>query len=216
MKMSKIAAATLCSVTLMSGALHAATVSNAASGLSNPDTLVTFDEVPLAQNTPVSNQYEGFGLTVSPGLQVHRLHFPLLNLSGRNLSNYSPIVRTFSLFFAEEVQDATFSMITHTGTSTFTAKLQGAVVETFAAPTRLLTSVNFFGFTDIRFDEIEVTAGGFNGAMILDNVAFNVAEPIVTNVPSATPLPVPVPGSLPVMVGGMIAFGLLRARRRAA
>lgn len=206
MKMLKIAAATICTVAAFAGAASAATISNAASGLANPDALVTFDEVPLAQNTSVSNQFESQGLTFSAGVQMHRLNLPFLNLFGRNLSNYSPITRTFSIFFVDDVSDATFSMLTHFGRSTLTAKLDGQTVESFSAYTYLLARNNFFGFTGLRFDEIEVQAGGFNGAMILDNVSYNSA-PLIPN---------PVPGSLPLMAGGAIAFGVLRMRRRSS
>ncbi|MEQ3708321.1 MAG: VPLPA-CTERM sorting domain-containing protein [Tateyamaria sp.] len=196
------AAAIMAFVTLT--AAQAATVINQASGLTDPDTLITFDEGALADGTSVSNQFDG--VSFSAGIQINTFTYPFPNVPGRNLRNFSPIAGTFSIFFDADVTDATFSMITNTGISSFTALLDGEEVETFRGLTTVNSTLNFFGFADILFDEIRIAVGGFNSAMLLDNLAYNVEIPPT----------VPVPASLPLMLGGLGAFGVMRARRKNA
>ena len=196
-----LAAATIMAFVFLTAA-HAATVRNQTSGLTDPDVLLTFDEGTLANGTSVTNQFDG--VSFSAGIQINTVSYPFPNVPGRNLRNFFPITSTFSVFFDNNVTDATFSMITNTGISSFTALLDGAEVETFWAFATLYSASNFFGFTGILFDEIRVAAGGSNSAMLIDNLAYNV------DVPPA----VPVPASLPLMLGGLAAFVLVRARRK--
>lgn len=71
-------------------------------------------------------------------------------------------------------------MVTNIGTSTFTALLNGSVVESFSASTDTTSADNFFGFTGITFDEIRIDAGG-NDVMALDNLQLGT-----TSVPEPT------------------------------
>jgi hypothetical protein len=60
--------------------------------------------------------------------------------------------------------------------STFTALLGGTPVDSFSAPTSL--SQNWFGFTGLLFDQVQITGGGSNGAFLMDNLELNsVPEP---------------------------------------
>lgn len=198
-----LAAATILAFGTLTAA-QAATVTYQTSGLANPDALITFDEGALADGTPVTNQFDG--VSFSSGLQINTVNYPFPNVPARNLRNFSPIAGTFSILFDDDVTDATFSMITNFGISSFTAVLDGVEVETFRALTTLYSPANYFGFTGIVFDEIRVAAGGSNSAMLIDNLAYNWE----------TPPAVPVPASLPLMLGGLIVFGVMRARRKSA
>lgn len=197
-----LAAATFMAISVTSGA-QAVTVINATSGLAAPDRLVTFDEVPVADNTAVTTQYASEGVTFSAGVRLETAAFGFANMSGRKLANFFPVTNSFSIFFASDVTDATLAFATFPGTSTFTALLDGTVVESFSASTGLFGTQNVFGFTDILFDEIAITSGGFSGVAVFDTVAFNVSQ-------------VPVPASLPLMFGGLAVFASIRARRKTA
>ncbi|MEP1199263.1 VPLPA-CTERM sorting domain-containing protein [Tateyamaria sp.] len=198
-----LAAATIMAFVTLTAA-QAATVINQTSGLSDPDTLITFDEGALADGTSVSNQFDG--VSFSAGIQINTVTYPFPNVPGRSLRNFFPIAGTVSIFFDADLTDATFSMITNTGISSFTALLDGQEVQTFRGLTTLNSTSNFFGFADILFDEIRIAVGGFNSAMLLDNLAYNVE----------TPPTVPLPASLPLMLGGLAAFGVMRVRRKNA
>ena len=77
----------------------------------------------------------------------------------------------FSITFSEDQSAAAFAMVTDIGgTSTFTALLDGAVVESFSTATAFNDSNNFYGFSDIVFDEINVSVVSSDNAMILDNL----------------------------------------------
>ena len=204
MKAIKTLAAATIMVFVTLTTAQAATVTYQTSGLVDPDTLITFDEGNLANGTFVTNQFEG--VSFSAGIRINTVAYPFPNVPGRNLRNFFPIADTFSIFFDADVTDATFSMITNTGISSFTALLDGVEVETFRAFTTLYSPANYFGFGGILFDEIRVAVGGSNSAMLIDNLAYNLE----------TPPAVPLPASLPLMLGGLLAFGLMRRRRKSA
>jgi len=175
---------------------------NNGTGISNPATTITFSEFPLANDTPLTNQYSSLGVTFN-GLRVYNDFdgFPNINLPAA--SNFFPITNPFLIGFTQSQSQAAFSLATNGGTSTFTALLNGSVVETFSATTNTSNTNNFYGFTGVTFDAIRVTAAG-NGAGIIDNIQFG----------TATAQPVPEPFSIiGTLVGGTAAF---RIRKKLA
>ena len=96
------------------------------------------------------------------------------NFNANTLVNFDNTNRvtapTFSINFSEDQSAAAFAMATNPGTSTFTALLDGAVLESFSTATTLDDSNNFYGFSGIMFDEISVAPGGFANQMSLDNI----------------------------------------------
>jgi hypothetical protein len=107
----------------------------------------------------------------------------------------------FSIQFLQQQTAAAFAMLTNPGTSTFTALLNGVAVESFSDTTNFNVTTNFYGFTNILFNEIKITAGGFNSVALIDNLQFN---------PAAT-TSVPTPALLPGLIG--LGLGVLRKRR---
>ncbi|MBT4740951.1 MAG: PEP-CTERM sorting domain-containing protein, partial [Rhodospirillaceae bacterium] len=101
--------------------------------------------------------------------------------------------------FDNDVGSAGFFFRTNATTTTFTALLDGVLVESFAASTNLTNTSNFYGFTDIIFDEIQISvaSGGYN----LDHFQFNEVH-------------IPEPGSLAVFGLGLVGLGALRRRRK--
>lgn len=185
------------------GAAQAVTVVNAQTNIANPDVVIGFDEVSVPFLGNVTNQFASFGVEFS-GL----VHFPFsvsprANTSGAVLIDTGQVNATIS--FTQAVSDATFALTSTGGTATFTASLNGSVVETFTASlvNTSLSAINpnrvgnVFGFTDIEFDQISFTTVG-TALTTLDNLSFNVSQ-------------VPLPASMPLMLSG---FGLLVAVRR--
>jgi hypothetical protein len=86
-------------------------------------------------------------------------------------------------------------MVTNPGTSTFTALLANVPVESFSAATTFTSLDDFYGFQGITFDQIRVDVGGFNQAMLLDNLQIGTSA-------------VPEPTTL------VLLLGLVMMRRR--
>ncbi len=185
------------------GAAQAATVNGATSGLAGANTELAFDEVSLTTNDIVTDQFAAFGVTFSPNLVYYGNPAEYPNFTDPALGNFSPIVNPFFLDFTSNVTAATFAIVTNLGASTFTALLDGAEVESFSATTDLVSTANFFGFTDILFDQIRVDVGS-NGVMFMDNLAFNAAPTVSV---------VPLPAGLPLLLGALGGFALLRRHR---
>ena len=147
----------------------------------------------LPAGSSVTNEYSAFGVEFSPNLVYENLPVsPLPNIDGQHVRNFFPTVNPFSIEFTNNVSSAAFSLATNPGTSTFTALLGGVVVESFSAATTIFDPENFFGFTDIVFDEVQVQVGGGGGLMRMDNIQFEVA---------ATPEPASLLGLLLVAAG---------------
>jgi hypothetical protein len=171
---------------------------------------ITFAEHGFPAGTPVTTQYADLGVTFSPNLYYSPLATAgIPHIDDTNLGNFAgfgnPAVNPFIIHFNQPQTAADFAMATvDPGASTFTALLGGVPVETATAFTSLDTRQNFYGFTGITFDAIEVTAAGSSGVMGLDNLQTAPA--------AAAPAP---PGLVLVGLGvlGLAVYG--RPRRRA-
>jgi len=174
-------------------------------GLTAPGTTITFSEVVLATDTPVTNQFASFGATFSPNLYYDPQAglFPTPALGNYNNSSF-PLINPASILFTQDVTAAAVAVQTGTGTTAFTALLDGVVVETFTAPTDSFggNASNFYGFTNIVFNELRIQA---NPAFVIDNLQFNVSGAAA----------IPEPGTLALLlVGGLTtSAGFLRRRR---
>lgn len=176
------------------GSAEALTLNNS-TGLTDPTQTITFDEIALPDESSITNQYSSLGVEFSPNLVFDSPGSSVPNITGNQLKNFSPVVNPFSINFTDTVSSAVFAFATNPGTSTFTALLDGSIVESFSSSTSVFQPNNFFGFTDILFDEIKVDVGGFNNSMLLDNIQF-------------TTVTTPEPGSiLGLLVAGSIVTG---------
>ena len=173
----------------------AAVISNSATGLTDPDITIGFDEVVLATGDNVTDQFAAFGVTFDPGVTYFNTVSPRPNFSGAAVIDFfGPAV---SILFAEDVTEMVMNMSQNFGMTTFTSLLDGIVVESFTS-TLDLTANNFYGFTNSLFDEVIVDPSG-SSSVAMDNLSYSVA--------------VPIPGTLSLFLG---ALGLLAlsARRR--
>lgn len=173
---------------------------NGSSGLSSPDTTITFDEIALANDTPLTNQYSAFGVTFSNMFyRTQPLFSP--NLAAPLAANFGPDFigfNPFSIHFTSDVRSAAFVVASSDTTSTFEALLDGVVVDSFTATTDPFSDTNFFGFVGFAFDEIRVTIGSSDGNAAIDNLQFAA---------------VPTPASWALLGSGIVGLGLFRRRK---
>ncbi len=207
--------AALCVAAMMALPVSAATISGSTTGVAGADVNIGFGEVMIAPGELVTNQFEGLGVVMTPGLRQftnnpRRGNFssPYLGnfefAQGGGITNFDP----FSFLFTSVVTDASFAMSNNQGALTrFTALLDGVIVDSFTANVAMAGSTilnNFYGFNGIRFNEISVDVLGNSGRTAgIDTLAFNVAA-------------VPLPASLPLLFAGLGGLAMLRRRQRHA
>jgi hypothetical protein len=153
----------------------AATPFIGSAGLTSPDRIITFSEIPLPEDTPVTNQFAALGLTLMPALGYNSQGPTTLpGISGNYLGNNSslPFGNPFRLHFSAPVTSAVFGLATNPAITTFTAFLSGIEVESFVAATTFNEAEAYIGFADILFDEILISVGGGDGQALIDNVQY--------------------------------------------
>lgn len=184
---------------------QAATIDSATMGLSDADVTITFDEVALARGTQVTDQFESFGVTFSPAVTYFPSISPRPNFDGAAVLDFNFAAGTagtpVTLNFTDTVSAVSLLTSGNFGQVTFSAFLGGSLVESFTSSVDL-TANNFYGFEGIRLDALTLTPSGSN-SFALDELAFDIA-------------PVPVPASLPLLVGGMLGLGWMARRRKNA
>jgi hypothetical protein len=171
---------------------------NNSSGLVNPAQTITFDEVPLAPEDLVTTQFQTFGVTFT-NAWANPDPLPYPNITGNRIGNFLPAQHPFTLVmnFEDTVGGIGFSMVTATGVTTFTALLNGVVVETATAPTSNSNPTNFYGFQNIAFNEVSLSVDA--GALMIDNLQT---------------APVPEPGTWVLMLCGTLSVSRLAVRRK--
>ncbi|HTF87652.1 MAG TPA: hypothetical protein VK843_04525 [Planctomycetota bacterium] len=151
--------------------VHAQAIIAAPSGLSGTDHVIDFGASLYPNFTPVTNQFAGVALT-------HCRYFTTgtyLNLNGGFLTN-DPIggPDTLTIKFAGTIKDLSFvyHQVGNNNPSYFRAMLGTTVVDSFNIVWNQTQPNNFFGFTNIVFDELQIDfVNDFN----LDTLAFNDA-----------------------------------------
>lgn len=198
--MKKIQAIAALSALVFAGAAQAASFNNS-TGLDGITafTTETFDNAGVPENTLAGNLFAG--LSFGPNIYTSNSYGgAFANFTGGSLTNFQPCCTAITSFsFNAPVQAAAFAFVTNQGTSTFYAKRNGSVVESFSAPTNTQGSVNFYGFSGISFDTIEIHSGGVNNAYALDNLQ-------VAAVPEAE--------TWGMLLAGLGALGFVARRRQ--
>lgn len=166
-------------------------------GLLNPENTVTFSESSFAPGTLITNQFQSFGVTLTPGhIYNHQGNPGFPGISGDLVGNSQGV--PFSIRFNNPVTSAAFGYAKNPTTVLVEALFNGSVIESFSqAVTYDNPNTAFLGFTNILFNEIRVTANAQEG--LLDNIQFS--NP-------ATEIPTP------ALLPGLIGMGIATLRKR--
>ena len=150
MKFSK----SLVAMAIFAGAAFAAPVINS-SGLASPTSNVTMDEVVLPDFTALSNQYASLGVTFAGSFYNPQSCAGLVGFNGSHCAGNTASSggsNPFTIFFTTAQTGAAMAFATNPGTTTFTAFLQGAQVETFTQVTTYDDpNTAYLGFAGISF-----------------------------------------------------------------
>ena len=171
------AAVLFATLLVSSPALRAQAIVAQFAGLSNPDQVIDFGANVLPNFTPVTNQFAG--ITVS-----HASYFTTgtsNNLVGGFLTNdFSGAPNTLRIQFATPISDLSFvyHQVGVGAPSQFRALLGGVLVSSFSHASDQFQPNNYFGFTNLVFDELQLDfVIDFN----LDTLAFNLAGPSIVS-----------------------------------
>ena len=177
--------------------VNATTVSDRATGLTSPDPLsLDFGSNLYGDLFAITNQFSKSNNVTFEGDPRYRTtaNDDLPAIAGGylfgNIKNATGGIggNPFDILFSIDVTNALFSFRTNPGTSTFTAYLDGELQETFNAATNGDAGDNtgrFYGFTDILFNKITISANTGIGTYNLDNLQFNAAPLSAVPVPAA-------------------------------
>lgn len=170
-------------------------------GLSSPHTTLGFEG--LGAGTPVENQFAAQGLVFTQSLTG-----PLVTLASDAFAGMDGFAlnqgSSFQIQFQGTVTEAAFAFMSNPGTSTFRSLLNGVEVESFTVGTSYTFDPapgTWFGFSGLTFDTIEVLSGPFR----MDNLQYGQVT---------APAQLSLPAALPIFVGGLAFFSVLRSRRK--
>ena len=205
-----------CTVLLcVASAARATPIVGGPTGLTNPDNVITFDELGNLQGQVITDQFaafgatfEGFGWDNSTEGQTGSTGF-----DGGDLVNGIPgfpIGFPAVISFNDIVTDAAFATVDQDGTftvSSFIGGVGGSLVETFDIMIPFNPGAGFIGFRNSQFDTITLSG---TDAIAIDNLQFNPASE-----PSDA---VPEPSSLVLLCVGAVGccsieYGRRRGRR---
>lgn len=157
---------------LLSAPARAQPIIAQTSGIPNPGHVITFGANLFPNFTPVSTQFTGIVLT-------HARYFTTgvsNNLVGGFITN-DPIgpPDTLRIQFASPIRDLSlvYHQISTSQPSVFRAMLGGLVVDSFSNLSNQSQPNNYFGFTNVVFDELQIDfVADFN----VDTLAYNDAQ----------------------------------------
>ena len=163
----------ICSLLATLGAaafLPAQAIIAATSGLTNPTRVIDFGANVLPNFTPVSTQFTGITVT-------HASYFTTgvsNNLVGGFLTNNfsAGLPNTLRIQFSSQITDLSFvyHQIATNAPSVVRAMLAGVTVDSFSGTFNQSQPNNYFGFTNIVFDELQID---FQSDFNVDTLAIN-------------------------------------------
>ena len=171
-------------------------------GLASLDQTITFESAVLPVNGSVTTQFQSFGVTFQNAFG-NPDSSTLPNITGNRLGDFQSGIGktgTFEIDFSALQSGAAFALVSQTGTTTFTALLNGVPVESATAATNLIATNNFFGFSNIAFNQLTALTVSSDSVFLMDNLQTLAA--------------VPEPETLAMMLVGLGIVGATARRRR--
>jgi hypothetical protein len=171
-------------------------------GLSSPATTITFNEIVLPNQTELLNTYQALGVVFGAGMRYDTSNFGIPNASPNQAVNFVPFVDPFVVSFVQPLTSAAMIIATNDAqpNTTIRALLGGNLVESAAISTSQSGSINFFGFTGIVFDQIQIS--NVNSGIVVDNIQLGEVSGI------------PEPASIVLLGSGLAAVAARRRRRK--
>lgn len=202
MKLFAIVALSAICATANVAPAQAATINGAATGLATPATTITFGEVALAANTPLTNQFAAQGVTFSGGAYYTPQPYNTANFSGANVGNFpsnGTQNSSITLSFGALQNAAAFNMASNTTSYTFSALLGGTAVQNFTSTVGSSSIGKFYGFSAINFDAIRITSNS-NDFFLIDNLQLS----------STAAVPEPATWAMLMLGFGALGYGMRR------
>jgi len=169
------------------GLAHADDIIASSTGIASPTQTINFEEIVLAMNSSLTNQYASLGVTFSPNV-FYSPQTGFGNVQGHDIGNFTfagggpvnPVTMSFSTLHTA----AAFSFDADGTPYLFQALLGGVVVDSFSANVSSGSTSDYYGFSSDVFDSIRITQTGTGGGpfWVADNIktgaaATAVAEP---------------------------------------
>jgi hypothetical protein len=143
-----------------------------------PGAAITFDEIVMAVQDPITTEYLAYGISFSSGTKYDAnggATFP--GVTGHHVGNFPPVTDPWSIFFTSDQTTVAFGIATNPNTTTVTALLNGSVVESASIPTDFFTpAYGFVIVSGITFDEIRLSTTADQLALV-DNIQMQAAVP---------------------------------------
>ncbi len=146
-------------------------------GLTNPVQTIDFTEIAVANNSDLTTQYLVEGVAFQGAVYNPVPGESYVNTAPPNVGNFHPggvATNPWSIRFNAPQNRAAFALNSQPGFATFTALLNGVVVETVPnVPTSLTNPTNFYGFEGITFDQIRISISSSDSACLVDLLQFD-------------------------------------------
>lgn len=175
--------------------------------IASPTQTINFEEIVLAMNSSLTNQYASLGVTFSPNV-IYSPQTGFGHVQGHDIGNFptgteTGAINPVTMSFSTLQTAAAFSFDADVTPYLFQALLGGVVVDSFSA-TVGVSNNDFYGFSNDVFDSIRITQTGAGGG------PFWVADNIQTG---AAATAVPEPTTLILLGSGLVVLSRLSRKR---
>lgn len=190
MKKNSIAFLALATALATTPAAIADSFSASPTGVASPTQTIDFSEIVLAQNSVVTNQYAGLGITFSPNVYYDPqtgFGLPANDIGNFTFLTEPGFVNPVTFTFSTPLTSAAFAMVADSTPYLFQASLNGTVVDSFVATVGESGPDYYYGFTNDDFNQITITQQGAGSGpyWLASNIEFGSPASSATPEPSS-------------------------------